>query len=262
MRVAAILTSLLFVVGPAVADQNAQPWRNHQFTILKGMIVENTDGERLGTLNDLTLDAHSGRVEFAIIKSGGFGSLSKLRIVPAFCLSLSSVKRQTLSLDVTDTRWGGAPVFKRKHLKDLGNPASQKEIASFYHFVDDIPQAEKVASIHSLTPTGPAGARAQQTSEKMILASELVGREVLNEKHQCLGKSCDLLVDTTSAKQTFIVFSAGTFLKRQSPFAVPLTSTQETEKVKLIVRLHQPDLAAAPAFDWTNARLAAVYRMK
>src|SRR2546430_11034404 len=111
VRVGIMLTPVLFAIAPASLGQSAVALRNHQFTVLKGTTVENNDGERLGTLKDFVFDGHSGRVEFAIIKSGGFGPMSKQRIAPAFGLSLSSIKKHTLSLDVTDTRWGNAPLF-------------------------------------------------------------------------------------------------------------------------------------------------------
>jgi len=258
-RVLIILAAFLFAANQSASatDQNAAALRAHQFTVLRGTVVENYDGERLGTLKDFVLAASSGKVEFALIKSGGIGPISKERIVPSFCLSLNSVKEDTLSLDVTDTRWGAAPVFKRKHLQDLGNPAARHEVAGFYHFTGDTARAEQDAA-GSLTPTGPAS-QAPAQNQKMLLASELVGRGIVNQSHKCLGKVCNLLIDASSTRDSFIVFSAPGFAKNHA-FAIPFKSIQESDKGNLMVKLNEDDLAGAPLFDCTKPEEAAVYR--
>jgi len=262
MRAPIILGAFLLAANQAAlgADNNAAALHNHQFTVVKGTVVENYDGERLGTLKDFVLGAPSGKVEFALIKSGGVGPISKERIVPSFCLSLSSVKEHTLSLDVTDTRWGSAPVFKRKHLQDLASPTAKREIASFYHFVGDTAQVAGQRSGASLSPTGSGGERPENQNEKMVLASELVGPAIVDKNQKCLGKSCDVLIDCTADRGTFILFSAGSFRRNHRAFAVPLKSIQQWEKGKLILKLNESDLAAAAVFDWTRLERLPVYR--
>src|SRR2546423_7744541 len=133
-----VLPLLIVISGIAADAQNPrsphEALRNSQFKVLRGKAVENYDGEKLGTLKDFVLDAQSGRVEYAIIKSGGAGPLSKLKIAPSVGLSLESVKWRTLSLDVSVAHWGKAPAFEKKRLMDLRNPARQREITAFYHF--------------------------------------------------------------------------------------------------------------------------------
>ena len=255
-----ILAGLFLTIGSVCAlAQNApahrEPLRNAQFKTLRGMAVENHDGEKLGTLKDFVLDAQSGRVKFAIIKSGGVGPLAKQKIVPGIGLSLESVKLRTLSMDVSAKRWTKAPVFERKRLQELSDPEKQREILAFLHFSDA--GAEKDSS---LLPTGRKGPDAKQQNRKLVLASEFVVKEILDETHPRLGKSYDLLVDTTSTRESFILFSSGKSAGSGDTFAVPLTSVLEIGKDGITVRAKQNDLPAAPPFRWETGSSVTVFR--
>jgi sporulation protein YlmC with PRC-barrel domain len=233
--------------------------RNHQFTALKGMTVENNDGEHLGTLTDFVLDMSSGRVQFGIITSGGIGPFAKQKIVPGFCLSLSSIKRHTLALDVNDTRWSKAPVFEAKHLDDLTNPARKQQIAGFYHFTGDIGNKE-MYSVTTLSPTSRPNAADPRKAETLVLASDLLRRDVLDPHKESMGKISDVLIDTTQRKDTFVIFSSGGFLKRGSSYAVPLSDLQKTDHKTQLILPGPIDLAAAPLFEWSAPSPAGIYR--
>jgi sporulation protein YlmC with PRC-barrel domain len=181
--------------------------RNYQFTILKGMSVENNDGERLGTVADFVLDLQSGHVKFGIVKSGGFRPFSEQKIVPGFCLLLS-IKENTLALDVNSARWSKAPGFDRGHLKDLSDPARKKQIAEFYHCPDEIAE-KQTSSIKTLSQTGRQGPAGLGKGETLMLASDLMGRELVNGSRQSMGKISNLILDTTQRKDTFAIFATG-----------------------------------------------------
>jgi sporulation protein YlmC with PRC-barrel domain len=230
--------------------------QNHQFTTLKGMTVENSDGERLGTLTDFVLNPQSGRVEFGIIKAGGIGPFAKQKIVPSFCLSLSSVKARTVALDVNDRRWPQAPGFDAKHLGDVNNPARKKQITEFYHFLGDIAEKERY-SVKTLSATGRQNSG---PGESLVLASELMGCEVLSANRRSMGKISDVLMDTTQRKDTYVIFSSGGFLKRGNSYAVPLNDVQKTDHKAQLALPPDIDPAAAPGFDWSKPAAAGIYR--
>jgi sporulation protein YlmC with PRC-barrel domain len=242
------------MAGPAqTATQHHEALRNSQFKVLRGMTVENYDGQKLGGLKDFVLDPLSGRVEFAIIKSGGTGPFSRQKIAPGFGLSLESVKLRTLSLDISDTRWAKAPVFERKHLQDLSDPARRLEIAGFYHFVRPVQPAEREPS---LSPTGRNG----EQKKLVALASDLIGKEIVDADRHRLGKISDLLVDTGSGKGAFILFSADNNTKPSGTFAVPLRNAFQIDRDRITVRARHNDLDRAPAFQWKPEAETPVYR--
>src|ERR1041385_8977594 len=247
-----VISGLFFLIaGVAARAQNAAPYEplhNSQFKVLRGMTIENYDGEKLGTLKDFVLDPHSGRAEFVIVKSSGIGPFAKQRVAPAIGLSLQSVKERTLSLDVTVVRWTKAPVFEKKNLKDFGSPGKQQEIAAFYHFSP------------SLVPTGRKGPQENPPNKKLTVASDVLGKEIMDESQRRLGKICDVLVDTTTGREAFILFSTKNAQGSRDSFAISLKSLLEMTKDHIIVHVRQKDLAAAPVFRWRQASDSIVYR--
>jgi sporulation protein YlmC with PRC-barrel domain len=256
------ITAALLLLGQGIASPADRTRRltdaihNHQFTTLRGMTVENNDGERLGTLTDFVLNTQYGRVEFGIIKSGGVGPFAKYKIVPSFCLSLTSVKAGTVALDVNDTRWSQAPRFDARQLQDLNSPARKKEIAEFYHFVGDIGEKERY-SVKTLSSTGRQNPGA---GESLVLASDLVGSEVLNADRHPMGKISDILMDTSQRKETNVIFSSGGFLKHGNGYAVPLSDVRKTDHKAQLILPSDVDPAAAPVFDWSKPAGPGIYR--
>src|SRR5260221_5305299 len=93
---------------------------NHRISHLRGMKVEDYDGETLGTLKDFVIDMGPGEVKYALVSFGGLsGMVASLRIVPAQRLSMATTKRETLSLDIPKFRWKRAPSFKSADLAEL-----------------------------------------------------------------------------------------------------------------------------------------------
>jgi sporulation protein YlmC with PRC-barrel domain len=260
-RLVGITTTLVFLTqGVAFSADRTRRLRDaiqsHQFTSLKGMTVENNDGERLGTVTDFVLNPGSGRVEFGIVKSGGFGPFTKEKIVPSFCLSLSSVKAATVALDVNDTHWSQAPGFDAKHLQDLNNPARKQKIAEFYHFLGDI-GAKEMYSLRTLSATGRQNPK---SDESLLLATEFIGCQVLSGSRKPMGKISDILIDTTQRKETYVIFSSGGFLKHGNCYAVPLSDVQKTDHKAQLILPSDVDPAAAPVFDWSKPAAPGIYR--
>jgi sporulation protein YlmC with PRC-barrel domain len=259
-RVVGTTAALLLVASAALPADKSRPVRvaiqNHQFTSLRGMTVENNDGERLGTLTDFVLNVQSGRVEFGIIRSGGVGPFAKQKIVPSFCLSLSSVKAHTVALDVNDTRWSKAPGFDPKNLKDLNSPARKTQIAEFYHFTGDIAEKERY-SVKTLSATGrrPNGS----AGENLVLASDLMGCQMLCANRHPMGKICDVLIDTTQRMDKYVIFSSRGFLKSGNCYAVPLSDIQKFDHKTGLILPIDVDFAAAPPFDWTRPAAPGIY---
>src|SRR4051812_8413902 len=128
VRFSSILLVFAMAARAVPAGSIPKAIREHQFTMLKGMTVENGDGEKLGVLADFALDLQTGTAEFGIVKLSGIGPLAKKRVVPAEYFVLGSVKAGILALDVTGNRWAKAPVFNAKNVQHLNEPKHRREI--------------------------------------------------------------------------------------------------------------------------------------
>jgi sporulation protein YlmC with PRC-barrel domain len=250
----------LLVTGTNAKSPHAGVLENHQFKVLRGMRVENHDGEHLGALKDFVLNADSGRAEFIVIKSGRVSAFSKQRIAPTAFLSLDTVKRRTVSLDVADIRWQSAPVFKRYEIADLSDPAKKQKLAAFYRVGGHLGETNRESS--PLAPTGQGNTPSRHEKEKLILATDLIGQTVIDAQGRSIGRISDLLMDPAGRGETLIIFSGRGFLKRATTFAAPLRFTTPAGQNQLHVPLNQTDLEAAPTFDWTTPDRAQVYRYK
>ncbi len=93
--------------------------------------VENAQGERLGSVEDIVIDVESGELEYVVISSGGvMGVGDELRAVPPEALQTSGNDR--VVLDITRDRWEQAPTFEKQRIQELGQSQRADEIRSFY----------------------------------------------------------------------------------------------------------------------------------
>src|SRR2546422_6774899 len=100
---------------------------------LRGMTVENRDGEKLGVLKDLIVDMPAGDIKYALVSAGGvLGVRSTRKIVPVQALSDATAKAGILALDVSTRRWKKAPQFRRSELRNFMEPERAAQISNFY----------------------------------------------------------------------------------------------------------------------------------
>src|SRR2546421_5271677 len=112
---------------------NQSSFRQHSFKRIVGLKVENLDGQCLGKLNNFVLDLELGRAEFAILSSGGvLGVGAHMRLAPAAAVSLHTIKKKTLALDISKARWRNAPAFRKSQLASLSGRAAQQQIYQYY----------------------------------------------------------------------------------------------------------------------------------
>jgi len=90
-------------------------------TSIIGDKVENLTEEKLGTINNLMINIHTGKVEYAVIEFGSFlGMGGKLFAVPFYELSLNPVKRVFL-LDRSKEELNQMPGFDKNHWPDTND---------------------------------------------------------------------------------------------------------------------------------------------
>ncbi|SEL59370.1 PRC-barrel domain-containing protein [Nitrosovibrio tenuis] len=99
---------------------------------LIGENVYNLEGIELGEIKDIMLDAHAGRIAYAVLSFGGFlGIADKLFAVPWKALKPDAVHKQFL-LDVDKKQLESAPGFDKDHWPDMADPTWQNKVHSYY----------------------------------------------------------------------------------------------------------------------------------
>jgi sporulation protein YlmC with PRC-barrel domain len=143
------LVALLMFVGYAVAQQTADPalskpanttertanYRGdldsaqshiHRASEIIGLNVMTPDNEdTIGEINDLVLDAQSGKLRYAAVSVGGFlGIGDKMVAVPwqAFEQRRDEDGNMYFSLDTTKEKLEAAPGFNQDNWPDFANP--------------------------------------------------------------------------------------------------------------------------------------------
>ena len=82
-------------------------------TTLTGDKVRNTDGDKLGHLEEIVIDLHDGRVAYAVLASGGFLGLGdKYFAVPWDMLTIDTESHEVV-LDVSKEVLKNAPGFDK-----------------------------------------------------------------------------------------------------------------------------------------------------
>jgi sporulation protein YlmC with PRC-barrel domain len=238
---------------------------------LMGMKVENGDGEELGKLHDFAVDMPTGQIRFVILASGGFwGAGVKLKAVPPQLLSAATAKRNILAMNVTKARWNSAPVCKVNDIASLAHAERAAQINRFYGETGSEADPAKVKIEGGLIPTGMQKSRRTEFSNpSLTLASDLIGRRVMNRQRGKIGEISDLLVSFNGPRMAFAIVSSGRFFRnREQEYIVPLRAfTPAIDKRDLLVDANRLSLQQARVFDeriWqrTDVKEPEIYRYK
>jgi sporulation protein YlmC with PRC-barrel domain len=214
---------------------------------LNGMKVENSDGQKVGTVRNLVIDVKTGRLRYVVIGSGGFlGVRANLKLAPSRAMTTATAKRQTLAVNATSTQWSHAPVFKWSGLLSLADPNHAREISRNFE----------------MSPTGVSGANTNSTSSARIatatnspapelkFASDLIGMRVVNQKQEKIGEVLDLLVCFGEPRPAFAIISSGRLFHREHHYAVPLTALHlSSDDGKLTLNADAATLQQSPPFN-------------
>ena len=219
---------------------------------LRGMTVENRDGEKLGVLKDFIVDMPTGDIKYAVVSAGGIlGVRSTRKIVPVEALSDATAKAGILALDVSTRRWKKAPQFRRSELRKLPEPERAGQISAFYS-----PGAQRPRPAQATPDNGRHGnpratgrEAARSGPPNYELASDIVGRDVINQQQFVVGQISDLLIDLTGQKKPFAILSKARLLKRGENYAVPLRSMSPSADHRLKIEANGAALTQAQPFS-------------
>jgi len=102
-------------------------------TSLTNVDVYNLQDEKVGTIQNLMIDAERGCIAYAVLSHGGFlGIGEQLFAVPWAALELDD-QREAYVLDVTPAQLEQAPGFQRDEWPDMTDEAWGRRVHEFYH---------------------------------------------------------------------------------------------------------------------------------
>jgi sporulation protein YlmC with PRC-barrel domain len=222
------------------------------FRDFQGIKVENVDGEKIGTVNDLIIELRSGMPQYVIVSSGRFvvGHRRSV-IVPISAIALRTAKAGIAAVDITRGQWKYAPEFSRKDLEWIGRPEKARQIARFYGRAEEAPGLAKSNAQTRRSDLSPAGRVAEQTSRPnqrggYQLASELIGYEVIARQQLEVGRISDFLVDAAEMTPAFAIVSASR--STSTSFAVPVQMLRSLPGNRVAISANREDFEHARAF--------------
>lgn len=103
------------------AEMTAQEPQILKASEVLGYSVQNPEGQKLGTIEELVIDPHSGQVVYAALSSGGFlGMGDKLFAIPWEALK-PMPEQQSFSLDITKETLENTQGFDKNDWPEIPN---------------------------------------------------------------------------------------------------------------------------------------------
>ncbi len=100
-------------------------------TKIVGMVVEDSQGQRIGKVEDLIIDPQSDRVLFAVVEYGGtLGVGGKYTAVPLSVFSEGN--RDRLVLNINKDKLASAPTFDKNQWPDVRDRAWSENVYRYY----------------------------------------------------------------------------------------------------------------------------------
>lgn len=245
-------TTIVKTTETASADEFAMPKRYQKASDLMGKNVTNSANENLGELQDIVLDAGSGRILYGVLSFGGaLGLGDKLFAIPWPSIRLAP-DYKAFVLHVDKDRLKESQGFDKKQWPNF---ADERWATTNYSYYNQKPYWENTGRAPALG--AEAGApinfrdRWYQKVTNWQKASDLIGKDVHNTKNEDIGKISNLAVDPDSGRILYGVLSF-----RGKQFPVPFNAMTFTpDGKKIVLNIDKEALKDSIAFtdkDWPN----------
>jgi sporulation protein YlmC with PRC-barrel domain len=195
----------------------ARGWQ--KATDLTGKKVTNDANEDLGKIEDIVVDANSGRILYGVLSFGGvLGMGDKLFAIPWQSLPLAG-DAKAFVLNVEKDRLKSASSFDKKQWPNFADEHFSTTTFQYYshtpYWHSQKGDVRQVADNDGLAATSYRE-RWNQRTTVWQKASDLCGKDVRNSQNEDLGKISDLAIDPQGGRVLYGILSS-----RGKLFAIP-----------------------------------------
>jgi len=223
----------------------------HTTEELIGLEVRNTQGEKLGKIEDVVVYSN-GQIAYGVLSFGGvLGMGDKLFAIPWACLQTANRTDRTaredhIVLAVDKERLKAAPGFDKDNWPKLADVAWCADVDKYY-------AGEKTSTGRPVEASAPANAMT-------LRASQLKGKNVETPTGEKLGDVKEIVLDPANARINYVVLSVGGFLGvGDKHVAVPweaIKLMKDGDKEKATLNITKEKLGQAPEFHSGDAKWA------
>jgi sporulation protein YlmC with PRC-barrel domain len=219
---------------------------------LKGMKLQNSQGDHVGNIQDMVIDTASGDIRYAAVTYGGFlGFGNKLFAVPFEALQVGRESgdsdNRVMILDVSEEQLKGAEGFDEDRWPSFADESFAAELDKLYG-VDRQTATDRAAGSDPSVTRGP-----------VVKASGLIGANLHNRQEESVGKIHDLVIDAAEGKLRYVAVTYGGFLGFGNKlFAVPFESFEyqrdpdNRQSIAVVLDITQDKLDRSEGFDQDN----------
>lgn len=211
---------------------------------LMGMKVTNNADENLGKIEDIVVDAGSGRILYGVLSFGGFlGVGDKLFAIPWESLQLTGDSKAYV-LNIEKDRLKNAEGFDKKHWPNF---ADEQWATKTYQYYGRSPYWSTAAG----QPAGDYRDRWNQRVSVWQKVSDLCGKDVRNTQDERIGDISNLAIDPDNGRILYGILSYHGKL-----FAIPWSAFSLTGDAKYaVLNVSKDKLSESQGFTndkWPN----------
>jgi hyperosmotically inducible protein len=262
----------LAVIGlemPASAadSYSRRPAADHAGAPLKaseviGLKLENNEGQKVGSVEDLAIDLQAGRVVQLIVSTGGFLSMGERHsAVPPGRVHFREAGKPLL-FDITREKLKSAPAFEMSDWKEFYQSDRVQESDRYYGEETAFKAIDAQGNLPAVVTSANGLGHVQR-------ATKLMGLNVENLREENIGTVDNLIVDLSAGRVVAVIVSTGGFLGMgDTRSVVPPTALRfNSEHDRLRLDTTKEALSDAPRFkagEWPDFAqrdyTAGVYR--
>jgi sporulation protein YlmC with PRC-barrel domain len=225
--------------------------RSQKADDLIGKSVVNSSNENLGKIEDIVVDAGSGRILYGVLSFGGFlGMGDKLFAIPWESMQLPP-DAKNLVLNVSKDRLKTAEGFDKNNWPNFADEQWATKTHKYYEQTPYWQAGDTTRPDDTQRDSRKYRERWYQRGTVWQKASDLTGKDCHNMQNEDIGRVSDLLIDPDHGRILYGILASG-----GNRYAIPWSALNlSTDGKKFQVNITKEQLKNAPTFTddrWPN----------
>lgn len=228
----------------------AMAHRYQKATDMMGKVVKNASDENLGKIEDIVVDANSGRILYGVLSFGGFmGMGDKLFAIPWESLDLPD-HAKSFVLNVSKERLKSAEGFDKRNWPNFADEAWATKTHKYYEQTPywQASDANRTTDANSRPNNRD---RWYQHATVWQKCSDLCGKDIHNLQNDDIGRISDCLIDPDGGRILY-----GVLANTGKRYAIPWGAmTLSSDGKNFQINLSKEQLKNAPTLEgdtWPN----------